>query len=93
MPQTSTTKPSNKEKAPKAPTTGVKRGPKKKPRDPVTGKIIRPVYSDGNIIVQTRKLRKNKENGNQILKFFINNLFNNVKQPISGTKKNECGFC
>ena len=67
LPQTSTTKPSNKEKAPKAPkapTTGAKRGPKKKPRDPVTGKIIRPVDSDGNIIVLTRKPRKNKENGN-----------------------------
>ena len=64
LPQTSTTKPSTTEKAPKAPTTGAKRGPKKKPRDPVTGKIIRPVDSDGNIIVQTRKLRKNKENGN-----------------------------
>ena len=62
LPQTSTTKPSTTEKAPKAPTTGAKRGPKKKPRDPVTGKIIRPVDSDGNIIVQARKPRNNKEN-------------------------------
>ena len=64
LPQPSTSTSLNKENAPKAPTTGAKRGPKKKPRDPVTGKIIRPVDSDGNIIVQTRKLRKNKENGN-----------------------------
>ena len=56
--------------------TGAKRGPKKKQRDPDTGKIIRPIDSDGNIIVQTRKPRKNKENGNYILNFFINNLFN-----------------
>ena len=64
LPQPSTSTSLNKENAPKAPTTGAKRGPKKKPRDPVTGQIIRPVDSDGNIIVQTRKPRKNKENGN-----------------------------
>ena len=63
LPQTSTTKPSTTEKAPKAPTTGAKRGPKKKPRDPVTGAIIRPRDEDGNLIVKTRKPRNNKENG------------------------------
>ena len=64
LPQTSTTNSSNKENAPKAPTTGAKRGPKPLPRDPVTGAIIRPRDEEGNLIVKTRKPRKNKENGN-----------------------------
>ena len=33
------------------------------PRDPVTGEIIRPRDEEGNLIVKTRKSRKNKENG------------------------------
>ena len=37
LPQTSTTNSSNKEIAPKAPTTGAKKDPKPLPRDPVTG--------------------------------------------------------
>ena len=64
LPQTSTTKPSNKENVPKAPTTGAKRDPKLSPRDPVTGAIIRPRDEEGNLIVKTRKPRKNKENDN-----------------------------
>ena len=63
LPQTSTSTSSNKENAPKAPTTGAKRGPKPLPRDPVTGAIIRPRDEEGNLIVKTRKSRKNKENG------------------------------
>ena len=55
LPQTSTTNSSNKENAPKAPTTGAKRGPKSLPRDPVTGAIIRPRDAEGNLIVKTRK--------------------------------------
>jgi hypothetical protein len=53
---------SNKENAPKAPTTGAKRGPKPLPHDPVTGAIIRPRDEEGNLIVKTRKPRNNKEN-------------------------------
>jgi hypothetical protein len=59
LPQTSTTTSSNKENAPKAPSTGAKRGPKPLPRDPVTGAIIRPRDEEGNVIVKTRK-SKNK---------------------------------
>ena len=63
LPQTSTTTSSNRANAPKAPTTtGAKRGPKPLPRDPVTGKIIRPRDSDGNVIEKPRTARKNKEN-------------------------------
>jgi hypothetical protein len=61
LPQPSTSTSPNKENAPKAPTTGAKRGPRKKPRDQITGKIIRPVDSDGYMIEQTRKPKKNKE--------------------------------
>ena len=44
-------------------TTGDKRGPKPLPRDPVTGKIIRPLNSDGTSIVKHRNSKKpNKEN-------------------------------
>ena len=44
-------------------TTGDKRGPKPLPRDPVTGKIIRPLNSDGTAIVKPRNSKKpNKEN-------------------------------
>jgi hypothetical protein len=68
LPQTSTTNSSNKENAPKAPTTGAKRGPKPLPRDPVTGAIIRPRDADGNLIVKTRKPKIN-------FKFFIYHLF------------------
>ena len=32
--------------------------------DPVTGAIIRPRDEEGNLIVKTRKPRKNKENAN-----------------------------
>ena len=64
LPQTSTTKPSNKENAPKAPITRAKRSPKPLPRDPVTGAIIRPSGEEGNLIAKTRKPRKNKENDN-----------------------------
>ena len=64
LPQPSTSTSLNKENAPKAPTTGAKRGPKPLPRDPVTGAIIRPRDEEGNLIVKTRKPRKNKENGN-----------------------------
>ena len=42
LPQPSTSTSLNKENAPKAPTTGAKRGPKPLPRDPVTDAIIRP---------------------------------------------------
>ena len=63
LPQTSTTNSSNKENAPKAPTTGAKRGPKPLPRDLVTGAIVRPRDADGNLIVKTRKPKNNKENG------------------------------
>ena len=63
LPQTSTTHSSNKENAPKAPTTGAKRGPKPLPRDPVTSAIIRPRDEEENLIVKTRKPRNNKENG------------------------------
>ena len=59
----SVTTSSNKENAPKAPTTGAKRGPKPLPRDPVTGAIIRPRDEEGNLIEKPRKSRKNKENG------------------------------
>ncbi len=45
---------SNKENAPKAPTTGAKRGPMPLPRDSV---------EEGNLIVKMRKPRNNKENG------------------------------
>ena len=45
------------------PTTGAKRGPNPLPRDPITGAIIRPRDAEGNLIVITRKNRKNKENG------------------------------
>ena len=60
-----TTNSSNKENAPKAPTTGAKTGPKPLPRDPVTGAVIRPRDADGNliVIVKTRKPKNNKENG------------------------------
>ena len=62
LPQTSTTKPSNKVNASKAPTTGAKRGLKPLPRDSVTGAIIRTRDAEVNLIVKTRKLRNNKEN-------------------------------
>ncbi len=42
-------------------TTGAKRDPKPLPRDSVTGAIIRPHDEEGNLIVKTRKPRKNKE--------------------------------
>ena len=41
LPQTSTATSANKENVPKAATIESKRGPKPKPRDPVTCKIIR----------------------------------------------------
>ena len=63
LPQTSTTHSSNKENAPKALTTGAKRGLKPLPRDPVTSAIIRPRDEEENLIVKTRKPRNNKENG------------------------------
>ena len=63
LPQNSTTNSSNKENAPKAPTTGAKIGPKPFPRDPVTGAIIRPRDAEEKLIVKTRKPRNNKENG------------------------------
>ena len=52
----------NNENAPNAPTTGAKRGPKPMPRDPVTGKIIRPVDVDGNLIVRQRKTKQTNNN-------------------------------
>ena len=66
LPQTSTTTSSNKENAPKAPSTGAKKKPGRKPmpRDPVTGAIIRPRDEEGNVIVKTRKSKNNKENAN-----------------------------
>ena len=47
---------------PKATTIGGRRGPKLLPRDFVTGKIIRPRDSEGNLIIKQRKTSKNKEN-------------------------------
>ena len=64
LPQTSTKTSSHKENASKAPITGARRGQNALPRDPVTGAIIRPRDEEGNLIVKTRKPRKNKENGN-----------------------------
>ena len=63
LPQTSTTNSSNKENAP---STGAKKKPGRKPmsRDPVTGAIIRPRDEEGNVIVNTRKSKNNKENAN-----------------------------
>ena len=44
-------------------TTGGKRGPKPLPRDPVNGKIIRPLNPDGTEIIKHRKSKKqNNEN-------------------------------
>ena len=42
---------SNKGNAPKATTTGGRRGPKPVPRGPVTGKIIKPRDSEGNLTI------------------------------------------
>ena len=60
-----TTNSSNKENAPKAPTTGAKTGPKPLPRDPVTGKIIRSLNPDGTQIVKHRKSKKQNNENNQ----------------------------
>ena len=59
--QTSTTTSANKENVPKAGTIGAKIGSTPLPRDPVTGKIIRPVDYDGNLIVRTRKSKNNAQ--------------------------------
>ena len=55
--QTSTTTSSNKENVPKAGTVGAN----SVPRDPVTGMIIKPVDSDGNLIVKTRRTKNNAQ--------------------------------
>ena len=51
LPLTFATTPSNKGNAPKATTTGGRRGPKPVPRGPVTGKIIKPRDSEGNLTI------------------------------------------
>jgi len=53
---------SNKGNTTKATYTGGRRGLKPLPRDPVTGKIIRPRDSEGNLTLKKRKTSKNKEN-------------------------------
>jgi hypothetical protein len=59
--QTSNTTSANKENVPKAATIGSKRDPKPLPRAPVTGKIIRLVDSDGNLILRTKKIKNNAQ--------------------------------
>ena len=46
-------------------TSGGRRGPKPLPRDPVTGKIIRPLNPDGTQIVKHRKSKKQNNENNQ----------------------------
>ena len=59
---TTTTSSSNKENTSQATTTAKttlsRRGPKPLPRDPVTGKIIRPLNPDGTEIVKHCKSKK-----------------------------------
>ena len=63
LPQATTTTTTTATTSTTTTTTGGKRGPKPLPRDPVTGKIIRPLNSDGTAIVKPRNSKKpNKEN-------------------------------
>ena len=66
---TTTTSSSNKENTSQATTTAKttvsRRGPKPLPRDPGTGKIIRPLKPDGTEIVKHRKSKKQNSENNQ----------------------------
>jgi hypothetical protein len=72
---TTTKSSSNKENISQATTTAKttlsRRGPKPLPRDPVTGKIIRPLNPDGAEIVKHRKSKKQNSENNQLISNFI----------------------